>query len=167
MARFARSSVVALLLAVTVAALAAPAGARAATPSSALSPKLGLRIDGRLWRQHAGTFVSAAGDVNGDGLADILVGTQESHREGGGLPTPTWNAYVVFGRRGARGAVVRLDRLGSRGLHLIRHGGPIRSGAGAGDVNGDGLDDVVLAAALPDGRTRLWLLTTDARGGAP
>ncbi|HEX6621448.1 MAG TPA: integrin alpha, partial [Solirubrobacteraceae bacterium] len=60
-----------------------------------------MRIDGRLWHQHAGTFVAGAGDVNGDGLADVLVGTAEVHRIGARLPAPRWNLYVVFGRRGA------------------------------------------------------------------
>jgi len=36
--------------------------------------------------------------------------------------------------------------------------------AAAGDLTGDGLDDVVLAALLPAGGTRLWLLTADPRG---
>src|SRR5690242_2045960 len=58
-----------------------------------LSANLGLRIDGRLWRQHAGIFAAGAGDVNGDGLADILVGTAETHRARGAR----WNAYIVFG----------------------------------------------------------------------
>ncbi|MGZ4268139.1 MAG: FG-GAP-like repeat-containing protein [Solirubrobacteraceae bacterium] len=121
-----------------VAALGAPAAARSAT----LSPALGMRIDGRLWRQHAGIFVAGAGDVNGDGRADVLVGTSETHR----LDSPRWNAYVVFGRAGRSGRVVRLDRLGSGGLHIvIDHPPGFLSGAGAGDVNGDGLADIVLA----------------------
>lgn len=42
--------------------------------------------------------------------------------------------------------------------------GAVLAGA-AWDLTGDGLDDAVLAAALPDGTTRLWLLTADpARG---
>jgi hypothetical protein len=38
--------------------------------------------------------------------------------------------------------------------------------AAAGDLTGDGLDDVVLAAVQPGGETRLWLLTADPREGA-
>lgn len=137
----------ALLAAIAVALAAVPA--TAATPSTALSPALGMRIDGRLWHQHAGVFVARAGDVNGDGLADVLVGTAEVHRAGPRLPSAHWNLYVVFGRRGPRGRVVRLDRLGAGGLHLIRHAAGFASGAGAGDVNGDGLGDLVLGAVLP------------------
>jgi hypothetical protein len=35
----------------------------------------------------------------------------------------------------------------------------------AADLTGDGLDDAVLAAVLPGGGTRLWILTADARAG--
>ena len=125
------------LLALAAALIAAP-GSVAATK---LSSSVGMRIDGRLWRQHAGTFVAGAGDVNGDGLADVLIGTAESHR----ASAPRWNAYVVFGRRGGAGRVVRLDHLGSGGLRIVLARAPgFVSGAGAGDVNGDGLADVVL-----------------------
>ncbi len=40
--------------------------------------------------------------------------------------------------------------------------GELVAGAG-GDLTGDGVDDAVMAAVLPDGRTRLWLVTADPR----
>ena len=146
-------------------AVLAAAPAQAATPSSALSASLGMRIDGPLWRQRAGVFVAGAGDVNGDSLADVLVGTAESHRSGPGLPAPRWNLYVVFGRRGARGGVVRLDRLGAGGLHLVRHAGGFSAGAAAGDVNGDGLADIVLGSAFDDRRASACVVYGRRRGG--
>ena len=58
------------------AARAAPA--QAATPSSALSALRGMSIDGpSLAPARPGPFVARAGDVNGDGLDDVLVGTPE------------------------------------------------------------------------------------------
>ena len=162
-ARVIRCAGGALVAAAVIALAAAPA--HAATPSSALSASLGMRIDGALWHQHAGTFVAGAGDVNGDGLADVLVGTAEVHRIGAGLPAPRWNLYVVFGRRGARGRVVRLDRLGGGGLHLIRHHGGFSSGAGAGDVNGDGLADIVLGSAVENTRASAYVVFGRRRGG--
>ena len=56
----------------------------------------GFRVFGSS-RDNAGSSVASAGDVNGDGLADIIIGAP-------GEPLPSWNtdyaAYVIFG--GAR-----------------------------------------------------------------
>jgi hypothetical protein len=63
-------------------------------------------------------------------------------------------------------------------LRVVRPGAPERVlfttpelmgsvvAAAAADVTGDGIDDVVVAAAQPAGGTRLWLLTADAQGVA-
>jgi len=74
--------------------LAAPTGALTRTPSTALSATQGMRIDGHLWRQHAGSFVSRAGDVNGDGLDDVLVGTSETHSSRG--RDQSGSVFVVY-----------------------------------------------------------------------
>jgi Ca2+-binding RTX toxin-like protein len=81
-----------------------------------------------------GYAVAGAGDVNGDGLQDIIIGSVSTNR-----------AYVVFGRSGGS---VDLNNLGSAGL-LIQ--GPSSTSFGswvseAGDVNGDGFDDVIIGA---------------------
>jgi hypothetical protein len=89
--------------------------------------------------------VAAAGDVNGDGLGDVLVaGGADSCDIGLGI------AYVVFGTRTP--GPVDLLHLGDRGLRI--HGLPDSIfGAGvapAGDVNGDGLADVAVADSDAD-----------------
>jgi Ca2+-binding RTX toxin-like protein len=80
-----------------------------------------------------GYSISGAGDVNGDGLQDIILGTVGSADR----------AYVVFGRSGGN---VDLNSLGSAGLLIT--GSPNTSFgfdvSGAGDVNGDGFDDVIV-----------------------
>ena len=90
----------------------------------------------------AGAAVAAAGDVNADGLADIVVGAPFAGRNGRAF---SGSAYVVFGKRSAER--VDLERLGSGGFRID---GPRRGAvvgttlAGTGDVNGDGRADVVV-----------------------
>ncbi|HET6203294.1 MAG TPA: FG-GAP-like repeat-containing protein [Planctomycetota bacterium] len=83
---------------------------------------------------HFGYSVSRAGDVDGNGLADVVVGAP-THDSLGGVDTG--KAYVYSGSTGAlllaSSGEVANDRLGS-------------SVAGAGDVDGDGLADVVVGA---------------------
>jgi RHS repeat-associated protein len=81
-----------------------------------------------------GVFI-AAGDVNGDGKPDIVVGTE------GGAANP---AVEVF--NGANGALLRtitLDKDFSGGARVA-----------AGDVNGDGKADIIVAAG-PGGPPRI------------
>jgi Ca2+-binding RTX toxin-like protein len=82
-----------------------------------------------------GTYVSGAGDLNGDGLADILVGTPAASR-----------AWVIYGKTTA--TPVDLSNLGAGGYMLQGDPG---DGAGrwvstAGDMNGDGLRELVIGA---------------------
>ncbi len=101
----------------------------------------GFQINGEAFLNNAGEVVASAGDLNGDGYADLVIGTGSSR-----------TAYVVFG--GAQfDANVDLSSLdGSNGLQI---NGDVYSGsvASAGDVNGDGLADLLVGAPLdnPDG----------------
>ena len=102
-----------------------------------------------------------AGEVNGDGRSDIVIG--------GGTRT---TAYVVFGKTST--ITLALARLGAAGLTIRGERGTRfpSAAAGAGDVNGDGLADVLLGApeALPldDGYFggSVYLVYGRASGGA-
>ncbi len=94
----------------------------------------------------SGHSVASAGDVNGDGFGDIVIGAPRADvgYEGAG------ESYVVFGRASGFDASLDLATLdGSNGFRLIGIGFNDSSGysvAGAGDVNGDGFDDIIIGA---------------------
>jgi hypothetical protein len=110
----------------------------------------GFKLSGIADRDYAGRSVSGAGDVNGDGFDDIIVGASESNP--GGLNSGA--AYVVFGKAGDFAATLALSALnGSNGFRI--HGASTgdfagRSVSAAGDVNGDGFDDIIVGAFRAD-----------------
>ncbi|MBY0339521.1 MAG: FG-GAP-like repeat-containing protein [Acetobacteraceae bacterium] len=97
-----------------------------------------------------GSAVAAVGDVNGDGLADMLLGA----------PGGTGAAILVLGDRGEWGDLDLAE--GMPGLVRITGGPGLGAAvAGAGDVNGDGLADLLLGGA-----GAAWLLFGKAEGWA-
>ncbi|ETD86608.1 FG-GAP repeat protein [Rhodobacter capsulatus] len=113
---------------------------------AALNPSEGFAITGAGSNDALGWAVSAAGDVNGDGLGDLVLGAPG--RDGG-----TGAAWVIFGRNVAAGATPfgtldLADLDGLDGLALIGWAGASAgiSVAAAGDLNGDGLGDLLLGA---------------------
>jgi len=99
---------------------------------------------------HSGWSAAGAGDVNGDGLADLVIGARY------GDPSTGVNAgrsYVVFGKTGTAAINLSAVAAGTGGFVLNGQGGSDSSGwsvAGAGDVNGDGLADVIIGAPNSD-----------------
>lgn len=130
-------------------------GFGAALDLAGLDGTTGFRIRGVAAYDNSGRSVSSAGDVNGDGIDDLLIGSEQ--RSFMGEPSGTGLAHIVFGRRGGFGAVLELSTLdGVSGFQLdgVAEGDSTGfSVSEAGDVNGDGLGDVLIGAdgSDPDG----------------
>lgn len=96
-----------------------------------------------------GGAVSGAGDVNGDGFDDLIIGARNTAGLGSGTED-IGASYIVFGGS-ALPATIDLNDLGTGGVKLYGAPGNVYSGgqvAAAGDVNGDGFDDVVIGTGL-------------------
>jgi hypothetical protein len=104
-------------------------------------------------------FVVASGDVNGDGIDDILVGARFAGTlEGGGLEggveaglINAGEAYVIFGSPELGGTVDAA--LGEQDFTVLgaQGGDYLGYALATGDVNGDGVDDIIVAAPGADG----------------
>ncbi|MCF8516870.1 MAG: hypothetical protein K9G72_21295, partial [Rhodobacteraceae bacterium] len=109
----------------------------------------GFVINGVTAGDQMGSSVSSAGDVNGDGLADVIVGANSADPNG----SASGASYVVFGK--TDGSAVELSAVVSGVGGFVINGAAesddsARSVSSAGDVNGDGLDDLIVGAPLDD-----------------
>lgn len=84
-----------------------------------------------------GVSVAGAGDVNGDGYADLLVGSSGFD----GAATNTGAALLYFGGAGAFNTTIDANLQSANGG--VRFGSAL---AGVGDVNGDGFADIVIGS---------------------
>ena len=123
---------------------------------SSLDGTNGFVLNGIDAGDNSGSSVSGAGDVNGDGFDDLLIGAWRADPNNINM---TGESYIVFGKASEFGASLNLSSLdGTNGFVLIGIDEADRSGdsvSGAGDVNGDGFDDLILGApgADPNGES--------------
>jgi hypothetical protein len=113
---------------------------------STLNGSNGFKINGILALDNSGYSVSSAGDINGDGIDDLIIGTPYADPNG----TDSGQSYIVFGSRSGFSASLNLSTLnGSNGFKINGVAAADRSGysvSSAGDINGDGIDDLMIGA---------------------
>ncbi len=150
-------------VAVVSLALSGPAFAAAFPPEVALSDllpanggdgSLGTILNGVAANDRSGMSVAHIGDINSDGIDDVIVGAFQAS-PGGTLSAG--ESYVVFGRATppAEFDLAGLATGGGTDGFVVRGIAPGDfSGeevAGGADLNADGIDDVVIGAGFADG----------------
>ncbi len=97
-----------------------------------------------------GNSVSNAGDINGDGIDDLIIGAPYAGKEAPGKG----QSYVVFGGTniGSGGSfkLSDLDGINGFAINAIGFDSLGYSVSNAGDINNDGIDDLIIGAYLAD-----------------
>lgn len=123
----------------------------ASLPSIITANSANVTVYGAEAQDRSGISVSGAGDVNGDGYDDMVIGANLADAAGN-AKSGAGESYVIYGGA-SMPATIDLATLGTGGITIYGRGASDQLGlsvSGAGDVNGDGFADVILGAGYAD-----------------
>ncbi|MEM7055028.1 MAG: hypothetical protein AAF446_10865, partial [Pseudomonadota bacterium] len=107
----------------------------------------GIVLNGESAGDYSGRSVSHAGDINGDGIDDLIIGAPGVNYD---TKYDTGRSYIVFGSASDLPNPLNLSTLNGQNGFVL--GGAFEDEASgtsvsrAGDVNGDGIDDLIVGA---------------------
>jgi RTX calcium-binding nonapeptide repeat (4 copies)/FG-GAP repeat len=112
----------------------------------ALSGGKGFTIFGDDVQDHSGKSVSGAGDINGDGFGDFIIGAADADSLNDSR-TNDGEAYVIYGKQSGFPDIDLASLTATQGFRVFGKGDQTAiSVSDAGDVNNDGFSDIIIAA---------------------
>ncbi|MFG0251130.1 MAG: SdrD B-like domain-containing protein, partial [Phycisphaeraceae bacterium JB051] len=119
----------------------------------------GAVFSGAAASQNAGSDISSAGDVNGDGFDDLLIGAAGAQVNG----VSTGKVYLIYGHATNLTGDLLLSNVDNGNVPgAVFNGIDYQDNAGAqvasaGDVNADGLDDLLISAPNRERNGEGWV----------
>ncbi len=102
-----------------------------------------VTFSGKSAGDNSGKSVAMGGDVNGDGFADILIGALFAGSNSGGETSLFYGSESLSGAKSLNNANISFNGISSNDQSAT-------SVSFAGDVNGDGFDEIIIGAQYAD-----------------